>query len=90
VKDDVVGACDVVTAAGPASACALHVAEPGFYLLRARATDSHANAIGASESFYALDDRADTKTSPVAWADPDGQGLRLEPDKKKYDAGEVA
>jgi uncharacterized protein YfaS (alpha-2-macroglobulin family) len=90
VKDDVVAACDVVTTAGPAAACALHVAEPGYYLLRARATDAHDNAVGASESFYALDDRADTKTSPVAWADPDGQGLRLEPDKKKYDAGEVA
>jgi alpha-2-macroglobulin len=90
VKDDVVAACDVVTTAAAPGACALHVGEPGFYILRARSTDTHGNAVGASESFYALDDRADTKTSPVAWADPDSQGLKLEPDKKKYDAGDVA
>jgi uncharacterized protein YfaS (alpha-2-macroglobulin family) len=89
VKDEVVGACDVVTAAAPA-ACKLHVAQAGYYFLRAKATDAHNNTVGASESFYALDDRADEKTSPVAWADPDGQGLKLEPDKKQYDAGEVA
>ena len=67
VKDDIVGQCDVVTTPTLAS-CPLHVAEPGYYILRARAKDARGNSIGASVSFYALDNRAQGPSSALAFA----------------------
>jgi uncharacterized protein YfaS (alpha-2-macroglobulin family) len=89
VVDDVVGACELTPTLKGAS-CALRVKEPGFFLLRARAKDARGNDVGASTSFYCVDDRADTSTTPVAWADPEARGLKLETDKKQYEAGDVA
>jgi uncharacterized protein YfaS (alpha-2-macroglobulin family) len=92
VVDDVVGACDVTTIAqaAAASSCPLAVREPGFYILRARSKDARGNDVGASTSFYAVDDRSDAPAAAVAWADPDARGLKLETDKKQYEAGDVA
>ncbi len=89
VVDDVVGGCEVTTTAQAAS-CALRVKEPGLFILRARAKDARGNDVGASTSFYGVDDRADTPVTTVAWADPEARGLKLETDKKQYEAGDVA
>jgi len=89
VVDMVVGACDVTTSTGAAS-CPLSVAQPGFYILRARAKDKHGNDVGASTSVYCVDDRSDAPASSVAWSDPAGRGLKLETDKKQYEIGDVA
>jgi uncharacterized protein YfaS (alpha-2-macroglobulin family) len=92
VVDDVVGGCELTTTAQAAAAasCSLTVREPGYYILRARSKDARGNDVGASTSFYAVDDRADAPATAVAWADPDARGLKLETDKKQYEAGDVA
>jgi uncharacterized protein YfaS (alpha-2-macroglobulin family) len=87
--DTVVGACEVATSQGAAS-CALGVSQPGYYLLRARAKDARGNDVGASTSFYCVDDRSDAPPSNVAWSDPSGRGLQLETDKKQYAIGDTA
>ena len=89
VKDEVVGACTVVTTQGEAS-CKLRVAQAGFYLLRVAGTDARQNPVGASTSFYALDDRADETTAPVSFRNPEARGVELEVDKKVYEPGENA
>ncbi len=89
VVDDVVGTCAVTTAAAVAS-CSLRVKEPGYYILRVRANDARGNDVGASTSFYSVDDRSDAPATPVAWADPEARGLKLETDKKQYETGDVA
>jgi uncharacterized protein YfaS (alpha-2-macroglobulin family) len=97
VVDTVVGSCEVVTTqdAGPPArpdvpSCKLHVPEAGYYIVRSRAKDAAGNETGSSMSFYCVDDRADERVTSVAWADPDSRGLKLEADKKQYDAGDVA
>ena len=72
----------------PRARCAC--GEPGYYILRARAKDARGNDVGASTSFYSVDDRSDAPATPVAWADPEARGLKLETDKKQYEVGEVA
>jgi uncharacterized protein YfaS (alpha-2-macroglobulin family) len=89
VVDEVAGACDLATTLDVAS-CALLVRQPGYYILRVRANDARGNDVGASTSFYAVDDRSDAPTTAVAWADPDARGVKLETDKKQYEAGDVA
>ncbi|HEX3770772.1 MAG TPA: MG2 domain-containing protein [Polyangiaceae bacterium] len=89
VVDEVVGTCDVTTTAAAPASCPLSVREPGYYILRARAKDARGNDVGASTSFYALDDRSDAPPT-VAWADPDARGLKLEVDKKQYEIGDTA
>ena len=89
VVDTVMATCDALTTADVAT-CQLRVAQPGYYIVRARAKDAAGNQTGSSMSFYCVDDRADETVSTVAWADPDSRGLKLETDKKEYDAGEVA
>jgi hypothetical protein len=89
VVDEVAGACDVTTTAQAAS-CALRVGAAGYYILRARAKDRRGNDVGASTSFYSVDDRSDAPVTSVAWADPDARGVKLETDKRMYEAGDVA
>jgi uncharacterized protein YfaS (alpha-2-macroglobulin family) len=89
VVDDVVGHCDVVTTKDSGS-CKLHVAQAGYYIVRSRAKDAAGNETGSSMSFYCVDDQADEKTTTVAWADPDSRDLKLEADKRQYDANDVA
>jgi uncharacterized protein YfaS (alpha-2-macroglobulin family) len=89
VADDVVGTCDVTTTAQAAS-CALRVRDPGYYILRTRAKDRRGNDVGASTSFYAVDDRSDAPATLVAWADPAARGVQVETDKKQYEVGDVA
>jgi uncharacterized protein YfaS (alpha-2-macroglobulin family) len=88
LKDEVVGTCNVVT--GPAASCKLKADKAGYYLLRATATDGRHNRVGASTSFYAVDDRADETTTTVAFRSPDARGVELEVDKKAYKTGENA
>jgi uncharacterized protein YfaS (alpha-2-macroglobulin family) len=89
VLDTVVASCDVTTTAGAAS-CPLSVTQPGYYLLRASARDKRGNDVGASSSFYCVDDRSDAPVTAVAWSDPAGRGVQLETDKKQYEIGDVA
>lgn len=89
VKDEVVGTCTVVTTAA-AAACKIRVVQPGFYLLRTTANDARKNALGASLSFYAVDDRADESTAHVAFRSPAARGVELEADKASYKPGENA
>jgi uncharacterized protein YfaS (alpha-2-macroglobulin family) len=89
VKDEIIGTCAVTTTAAEA-ACKLRVTQPGFYLLRVTGSDSRQNAVGASTSFYAVDDRADEATARVSFPSPDARGIQLEADKKVYQPGETA
>lgn len=89
VKDEVVGSCSVTTTTAEA-ACKLRVVEPGFYLLRVKGSDARRNAVGASTSFYAVDDRADEATARVSFPRPGARGVELEADKKVYQPGENA
>jgi uncharacterized protein YfaS (alpha-2-macroglobulin family) len=89
VKDEVVGTCSVATTTAEA-ACKLRVNQAGFYLLRVRGSDARRNAVGASTSFYAVDDRADEASARVSFPSPDARGVELESDKKVYQPGESA
>jgi len=87
VHDEVLASCDATTTASVAS-CALHVAAPGYFILRARAVDSRGNGVGASASLYCVSDRSD---DVVSWGPPaSSRKLVLETDKKLYQGGDVA
>src|SRR6478736_183843 len=89
VKDEIVGSCAITTTQTEAS-CKLRVDQPGYYLLRVAGSDARQNAVGASTSFYALDDRADEATTLVSFRSPEARGVELEADKKMYQPGENA
>ncbi|MGC4090094.1 MAG: MG2 domain-containing protein [Polyangiaceae bacterium] len=89
IKDEVVDNCLVTTTAAEAT-CKLRVDQPGFYLVRATSSDARRNAVGASTSFYAVDDRADEATAKVSFPRPDARGVELEADKPVYSPGENA
>jgi uncharacterized protein YfaS (alpha-2-macroglobulin family) len=87
LHDEVVASCNVITTTGVAT-CKVRVAKPGYYLVRAQAKDARGNPTGASSSLYCLSDRSD---AVVSWAPPStSRRLKLETDKKVYEAGDVA
>jgi uncharacterized protein YfaS (alpha-2-macroglobulin family) len=83
VVDDVVGGCELTTQREPAS-CALDVKRAGYYLVRARATDSRKNPVEAAISFYGLG------AGETSFRGSDGNGVELVLDKPSYRVGETA
>ena len=84
VVDAVVGSCDVVSAADVVT-CAIPAAQPGYYLVRARARDEKGRDVASSYDVYVVGEGGD-----AGWAARDGTELSLVPDKKAYHVGDVA
>lgn len=82
--DTVVGRCDAVTTAD-AGACELAPKGPGYFIVRAKATDKRGNPVAASFSLYVVGEGA-----RVAWPVYDGARLELVTDKKSYEVGDTA
>ncbi|MGD0525878.1 MAG: Ig-like domain-containing protein [Polyangiaceae bacterium] len=82
--DATLASCDVVTTADSAG-CALAAAEPGYYLVRARARDEKGREAVASYDVYVIGEGGD-----AGWATSDASEVRLVPDKKAYEVGDVA
>jgi alpha-2-macroglobulin len=84
VVDAAVGACDLTTAAAPAS-CSVLPSAPGYYVVRAVANDERGRSAASSYSLYALGDGVG-----AGWRAGDDNTLELVPDKKQYEVGDVA
>ncbi len=82
--DASVAACDVVSTADTA-ACSLAAPQPGYYLVRARARDEKSRDVVASYDVYAIGEGGD-----AGWATSDASEVKLVPDKKAYEVGDVA
>ena len=82
--DATVASCDVVSVADTA-ACSLTAPQPGYYLVRARARDEKARDAVASYDVYAVGEGGD-----AGWATSDTSEVKLVPDKKAYEVGDVA
>jgi len=89
VEDTVIAACDVVTAAAPAS-CALRVPEQGYFIVRATSKDARGDVVRASTSLYSLSDKPDVPTHAIGWNEGDARVVKLESDKSAYEPGETA
>jgi hypothetical protein len=82
--DATVASCDVVTTADTAG-CALATPQPGYYLVRARARDAQSREVTSSYDVYAIGEGGD-----AGWATSDSTEVKLVPDKKAYEVGDVA
>lgn len=87
-KDEVVGTCDVVTAAEP-KGCELRVGEGASYFVRASAKDSRGQTARASVAFYGIESPGAVKPSTAWEARDDGQ-LKLELNKAVFQPGDTA
>ncbi|HEY2513850.1 MAG TPA: alpha-2-macroglobulin family protein, partial [Polyangiaceae bacterium] len=87
-KDEVVGHCAATTRATP-SGCELLLPEPGYFFVRATATDPRSHVVHASTGFYAVPP-GDAPSPVVAWPDTDGRTLQLETNKALYAIGDQA
>jgi len=83
-NDKVVGHCDIVSEAAPAS-CAIVPKEAGYYIVRATAKDPRGNVLASSVPIYATGAGAS-----FGWADNDSSKLDLTADKKAYEVGDSA
>jgi uncharacterized protein YfaS (alpha-2-macroglobulin family) len=79
-----VASCDVVSTAD-AVLCALPAPSPGYYLVRAHARDAQAHDVVASYELYAIGEGGD-----AGWATSDASEVKLVPDKRAYQVGDVA
>jgi len=82
--DATVASCDVVSTADTA-ACTLTAPQPGYYLVHARARDEKARDVLASYDVYAIGEGGE-----AGWATSDASEVKLVPDKKAYEVGDVA
>jgi hypothetical protein len=82
--DATVGSCDVTTTADVA-ACSLTAPQPGYYLVRARARDEKARDAVSSYDVYVVGEGGE-----AGWATSDASEVKLVPDKKAYEVGDVA
>ncbi|MCL2824608.1 MAG: MG2 domain-containing protein, partial [Polyangiaceae bacterium] len=81
--DTVVAQCKVRTSASPES-CSLNVPSAGYYIVRAKGSDSRGNPVAASTYLYA------TGSGESGWAEEDQMRVELVPDRKSYEVGQVA
>lgn len=83
VVDQVVGVCDVVTSATPAS-CRIHAQESGYYLVVASSKDSGGRKTDAAVGLYGIG------ATGGGFGDNDRGTVQLVPNKKTYKVGESA
>jgi uncharacterized protein YfaS (alpha-2-macroglobulin family) len=90
LKDELVGSCEIHTAAAEARGCDVKVPDAGYFVLRASAKDPRGNDSVASLTFYGVEDTPSPSAPSIAWADGDTRSVKIEPNKKTYDVGETA
>jgi len=85
-EDTVVGSCTATTTAASAT-CDVRVPRAGYFIVRATATDARGNTVRSSTSVLGTED---APQAPVAWANDDRHGIKVEANKPKYAIGDTA